>query len=111
MSTFNFSSLISNDTNVNITSSSYATGTILYTFKYSNLSDGNTVAFTFNSPNTDTTFDIPSSNFIFHIPALIEPIPIPPIPGYLATVAKLLIGMTIVNLLVYLIGGLKLAYV
>lgn len=93
-------------------SASYSvSGTILYTFSYSNLSDGNTVSFTFNTPNTSTSFAIPSSNFTFDIPALIEPTPIYPIPGYLATVAKLLIGMTIVNLLVYLIGGLKLAYV
>jgi hypothetical protein len=53
MLTFDFSSLVSNDTNVNIASASYSTsGTILYTFSYSNLSDGNVVAFTFNTPNT-----------------------------------------------------------
>ena len=71
MSTYNFSLLVSNDSDVNITSSSYSAGVITYTFKYSDNSDGNTVAVVFTSPNTSITFALPSSNFTFSIPALI----------------------------------------
>ena len=55
MNTFNFSTLTVNDTDVNITSFLYSAGTLTLNLKYSDNSDGNTILFTFQSPNTPTT--------------------------------------------------------
>lgn len=55
MATHNFSKLSVNDSDVNITSSSYSSGVLILNLKYSDNSDDNSVTFTFTTPNISTT--------------------------------------------------------